>query len=196
MARDLVHPRRLQTDQPGFRPFMSTAAQSGIDTSAFEAFLAGRDEPDWLRGMRRDAWQAFLDLPMPTRADEEWIRTDIRLFRLDRFSLPTAGQSESSLADVLTQGVVLGGRSQAVDSRPEASELAEKWRQRGVLFGSLDRLAIEHAEMVRPHLMGRTFNARYDMLAALHGACWSGGTLLYVPKKVVVDETLFLFSFL
>ena len=26
---------------------------------------------------------------MPSRGDEEWMRTDIRLFRLDRFGFPT-----------------------------------------------------------------------------------------------------------
>ena len=38
--------------------------------------------------MRRKAWRRFQELPMPTVRDEEWMRTDIRLFKLDRFELP------------------------------------------------------------------------------------------------------------
>ena len=47
-------------------------------------------EPSWLIDMRRTAWRRFLDLPMPSVRDEEWMRTDIRLFKLGRFNLPEA----------------------------------------------------------------------------------------------------------
>ena len=49
--------------------------------------LTARDEPAWLIDLRRKAWQRFLELPMPSVRDEEWMRTDIRLFKLDRFEL-------------------------------------------------------------------------------------------------------------
>ncbi len=78
---------------------MATATkQTGFSQEAFEAFLAGREEPQWLTDGRRAAWQAFQDLPMPSRADEEWMRTDIRLFRLDRFHLPLAPRPSSLAA--------------------------------------------------------------------------------------------------
>ena len=34
-------------------------------------------EPDWLRKRRRTALEAYERLPMPSRTDEEWRRTDI-----------------------------------------------------------------------------------------------------------------------
>ena len=64
---------------------MSTAAVStGFTQQAFDAFLSARREPAWLTSMRREAWQRFQELPMPSVRDEEWMRTDIRLFKLDR----------------------------------------------------------------------------------------------------------------
>ncbi len=71
---------------------------SGVNQESFDAFLAGRDEPEWLIAGRRAAWQAFQDLPLPSRADEEWMRTDIRLFRLDKFHLPRAIGAASGFA--------------------------------------------------------------------------------------------------
>ncbi|HEY2881133.1 MAG TPA: Fe-S cluster assembly protein SufD [Pirellulales bacterium] len=175
---------------------MTTTAVSGIAHNQFDAFLAGRDEPEWLVACRRAAWQAFQDLPLPSRADEEWMRTDIRLFRLDKFHLPraigTAASSSSIPPALLAHGVELGGRTVAVDSRAIAesvSTLNGKWTQRGVLFGSLDELARTHGDLVRRHLF-RVVNLHADKFAALHAACWSGGTLLYVPKGVVIDEPL------
>jgi len=49
---------------------------------AFDSFLASRDEPAWL--LRRSP-RCLADVPKNCRcqpADEEWMRTDIRLFRL------------------------------------------------------------------------------------------------------------------
>jgi len=181
---------------------------SGVNQESFDAFLAGRDEPEWLIAGRRAAWQAFQDLPLPSRADEEWMRTDIRLFRLDKFHLPRAigaqAPSPSLPPALLAHGVELGGRTIALNSisiplspggrgqgEGEASNnaLNPKWTRRGVLLGSLDELARTHGDLVRRNLF-RVVNLHADKFAALHAACWSGGTLLYVPKGVVIDEPL------
>src|SRR5215813_11259993 len=46
-------------------------------------FLHG--EPDWLRARRRDAFATYERVPLPSRSDEEWRRTDIRGLNLDAF---------------------------------------------------------------------------------------------------------------
>jgi len=170
---------------------MSTTAAAGITKAAFDAFLDTRHEPSWLTAQRRAAWQAFQELPLPSRSDEEWMRTDIRLFRLDRFGLPSnepvAGEASPAL---LSAGVELGGQTVAVDSRPVTATLHNDWSKQGVLFGSLDSLVQTHGELIKPHLMTKAFQTRYDKFAALHAACWSGGTLLYVPRGVNVTQPL------
>jgi Fe-S cluster assembly protein SufD len=82
----------------------------------------------------------------------------------------------------------------ALDSHPVHSRLEAKWRNRGVLFGSLDELILEHGDLLRPHLSADIVNPRADKFAALHAALWSGGTLLYVPRDVTVDEPLHMLS--
>ena len=59
-----------------------------------------------------------------------------------------------------------------------------KWASRGVVFGSLDTLVNEHSDLIRRNLF-RAVNPAIDKFAALHGACWSGGSFLYVPRGVV-----------
>ncbi len=88
----------------------------------------------------------------------------------------------------------MAGQTVALDSQPYASRLAARWRDRGVLFGSLDRLVIEQGDLVRPHLEADVVNPRADKFAALHAAAWSGGTLLYVPRGVAIDEPLHVLS--
>jgi Fe-S cluster assembly protein SufD len=166
----------------------STASLAGFTSASFEAFLDSRDEPSWLKDQRRAAWRTFESLPMPNRNDEEWMRTDIRLFRLDRFQLPIELSTSQPLpAALLKHGVELAGSMETLDSRCVSTSLDPKWADRGVLFGCLDALVAEHGDVIKPHLF-RAMNAGYDMFSALHAARWSGGTLLYVPRGVKIDK--------
>lgn len=166
-----------------------TAVALDFSQAGFESFVAQRDEPDWVRDQRRESWGLFSEMDWPSRRAEEWLRTDIRLFHLNKFQLPGEGTStDTAPPALLAEGVTLAGQSVSLDSRPSSIEFNEQWAKKGVLFGSLDDLLKEHGDVIRPHLMQRAFDARYDRFAALHAACWSGGTLLYVPRGVVVEE--------
>lgn len=168
----------------------STLAPAGFSQETFDAFMADRDEPDWLSDLRSAAWSRFLELPMPTGRDEEWMRTDIRLFKLDRFT-PATELAEIDLPHaLLAEGVELGGNSVSVDSIPASGQLSDKWSQKGVLFGSLDKLIVEHGDQLRPYFERKLVNPDYDKFSALNAALWSGGSVLFVPKGVCVDEPL------
>ena len=156
---------------------------------SFEAFLHGRDEPRWLRECRRAAWEQFCASEWPSRRAEEWIRTDIRLFKLDRFPIPLEpAQPSAPLRSLLAEGVELAGQSVAVNSKPHFDQLDPEWASQGVLFGSLDRLIHEHPEKMRELLGHRVVSPDSDRFASLHAACWSGGHVLYVPRGVVIDK--------
>jgi Fe-S cluster assembly protein SufD len=174
---------------------MSTAiASTGFTQEAFDAFLAARDEPGWLTDMRRKAWGRFQELPMPSARDEEWMRTDIRLFKLDRFGLPDLSSRSPAAVELphalLAAGVDLGGYLAAIDSQPAAAQFDDKWTRQGVLFGSLDSMVTEHGDLLRPYFERRVVDPFKDKFSALHAATWCGGTLLYVPKKVHLEEPL------
>jgi Fe-S cluster assembly protein SufD len=176
------------------------ATKTSFTQESFDAFLAARNEPQWLTDLRRSCWQAYEAMPLPGRQDEEWARTDIRTFRFDRFHLPTDATTTATTMKgataaapppaALTAGVELAGAAVALDSRPHSSRLDPKWAARGVLFGSLDELVREHGDRIRPHLFAKAVNPRQDKFAALHAALWSGSFLLYVPRGVAIDQPL------
>jgi Fe-S cluster assembly protein SufD len=172
---------------------MATAiASTGFTQQAFDAFLAARDEPGWLTSLRKQAWQRFLDLPTPSNRDEEWMRTDIRLFKFDRYQVPDPAPHENPEYPhaLLAAGVELGGRTVSVDSRSVLSELSPELGKKGVLFGSLGQLVSEHGDLLRPFFERQVVDPFKDKFSALNAACWSGGPLLYVPKGVRIDEPL------
>jgi Fe-S cluster assembly protein SufD len=194
---------------------MNETTASTITQDAFESFLASRLEPSWLTDLRRNAWTAFRDLPVPHDLPsgprlEEWRRTDVRRFHFEKFPLPDrtstsqpsgnghAADLLSSLhpnvAPLLTAGVDLAGQTAAADSRPGKTSLDPQLAAKGVLFGSLDELVQHHGSQIEPFLFTRAVDPYYDKFSALHAACWAGGMLLYVPKGVVIDRPLHMFS--
>lgn len=173
-----------------------TLPTTGFTQDTFDAFLAARNEPGWLTDLRLAAWKQFQRLPMPSRQDEEWMRTDIRLLRLDRFGMPSAGQTSDLPAGALSTGVELGGQITSLNSHTVHCRFADKWAEQGVLFGSLDELVATHGDLIKPHLLCRAVDPHYDKFAALHAACWTGGTLLYVPRNVVMDDPAYVLSVL
>lgn len=173
---------------------MPTTAELGFTQAAFDAFLQSRPEPDWLLDLRRAAWRRFSEMDWPARNEEEWRRTDIRLFKLGAFQLPSEATGAPQFhAGLLHEGIEVGGQMCVVDSRATEAQLQEKWSAQGVLFGPLSELAREHGDLVRKHLF-RAVNPEHDRFAALHAACWSGGQLLYVPRNVTMDEPLYVHS--
>lgn len=170
----------------------AVASAAGLTDAAFEALLAERREPSWLVDLRRSAWAKFAELPLPSRKEEEWMRTDIRLFKLDKFArLPEATVNPdvakyASTAARLSTDVELAGGLVTANSRYVSSFLSDEAAKQGVLFGSLDALVAEHGDLLRPYFEKKLVDVAADKFAALHAAVWTGGTLLYVPKNVAV----------
>ena len=119
-------------------------------------------EPDWLREKRREALSAYERLPMPSRTDEEWRRTDIAGLKPERYA-----RFEHA------NGAIAG--------RPALPK--------GVIYEPLSVAAAKHAELVRPVLFSLLHHER-DRFAALHSAFFTGGNLLYVPDGVTIDEPI------
>ena len=64
--------------------------ETGFSREGVEAISRARIETGASRDARLRAWELYESLPMPTRTDEEWRRTDLRGLKLDRLR-PAAG---------------------------------------------------------------------------------------------------------
>ncbi len=165
-----------------------------FNVDGFEQFLTTLNEPDWLTQLRQQAWMQFEQLSWPDRKQEEWMRSDLRGFKLDRYLLPFGQESvaldEADIPQRLASGITPAGKLQTLDGQVVHEFFDQKWRDKGVLFGDLSRLAKEHPDVVRQYLYS-VVDPEQDRFAALHAAIWSGGQLLYVPRGVCVDQPLY-----
>ncbi len=166
-------------------------APRGFTQEAVAELIAGRNEPEWMRERRLAAWQTYQQIPMPTRQDEEWRRTDLRALQLDAVA-PQAGGAETSgtLLPASESEERYGGFLALRDGERVEYRLDESLSQRGVIFTDLITAVREHGELVQKYFMTRAVPASDSKFAALHGAFWQNGVFLFVPKGVVVELPL------
>ena len=167
--------------------------------STVEAIAA--NEPAWLKEKRQVAWTVYEETPMPTTADEDWRRTDLRKIKWDRFnlagpsSLVALGQQVKALADLsaevrdaLAEKYPAAGRIVIANDRLVYRELDPALAEQGVIFTSLAAAVVEHPALVQKYLGTEAVPPSNSKFAALNGALWQGGVFLYIPKEVEVKH--------
>ncbi|RMG41367.1 MAG: Fe-S cluster assembly protein SufD [Planctomycetota bacterium] len=157
---------------------------------AFEAFLAERDEPDWLIDRRRRAFDCFEQSLTQPLEPEEWKRLDLRLFHTLRFTPPVRDRSGlvTQVDTMLATRTEFGASVSHTDGTAGPSGTREL--PAGVVFCPLTEAVRVHEDIVREHLMTRAVLPDTDRFSAWHAAFWNGGVLLYVPRGVVLDRPL------
>ncbi|HWL10970.1 MAG TPA: Fe-S cluster assembly protein SufD [Planctomicrobium sp.] len=168
-----------------------TTTTPGFQQAAFEAFLAARSEPDWIQDARRQAFQLY-EARLKTELDpEEYRRIELRTFRPEKYQLSSAPTSTSSVSTLMQDRAEFAGAVTHVDGHCVSSTLNEELQARGVLFGSLSQLLVEHREKLEPYFLTRAVDPATDRFSAWHAAFWTGGTVLYVPRNVEVNVPLY-----
>ncbi|MBS0203589.1 MAG: Fe-S cluster assembly protein SufD [Planctomycetes bacterium] len=170
---------------------LSSVRPTSFDAAAFEQFLATRTEPAWATDLRRRAFEAYRESLVTELDPEEWKRVDIRAFRPEKFSIPAASTSTGAVETLLADRAEFAGAVSHSDGTCTRATLSDKWAQQGVLLGNLSDLIQTHGDILKPHLMTRAVKPDADRFSAWHGAFWTGGTVLYVPRNVEVNEPLY-----
>ena len=161
-----------------------TTEKMSFTDEGFASLLGSLNEPAWLTEQRKNAWNRFIELPWPSNKDEEWMRTDIRMFKLDKFAM--GGEPTGDSANVLAAGVELAGSMNfKAGVGTVVKPLDQKWIDKGVIFGNLAELANEHGELIEKHL-NKLVDPNIDRFSALHAATLTSGLFLYVPRNVVL----------
>lgn len=156
----------------------------GFTSEAVEEVASLHGDPEWLRARRREAFEIFERLPLPSKSDEEWRRTDISALNLDDFQPYEQANGAAPADPIEGAAAVLRQRG----SEPGHVELPEELRKQGVIFMPLSQ-AVREVDWLEKHLFAATPPDR-DKFAALHSAFFSGGTFLWVPDGVVIEQPL------
>jgi Fe-S cluster assembly protein SufD len=180
---------------------MSLATNHEIAESG--SILSGPAElpelPEWFYEQQRAAWNQFESLPQPTRKDQAWRFANVGLLDLSPFK--NGGTlTEDERATILKQSrgleEVAGRMIFAGDQLLERDVISDQLKKRGVIFQSLERAIVEHADLFRKHFMSQPTTLGSAKFAALHQALVSSGTFLYVPRGVEIELPIEIFHWL
>jgi Fe-S cluster assembly protein SufD len=186
------------------------AAGTAFDRAGLETLIAGHAAPDWVVARRRAALATLEALGLPDRRSENWMRTDLRMFkpaawRLAAAPTATAAAPAGLLAEAILSGEVtadvladeparstaatLAGRFTSLDGHVLRDELDPDLAARGVVFGAAERVLAAHAAALAPHWFS-VIDSQSDWFAALHAAFHRASAVLYVPPGVRIAAPL------
>lgn len=174
--------------------------EKGLTPEIIKKISERKNEPEWMREFRLKALEVYnskpmtdwgpdlLDLDMndivhylePDSApmNENW--DDVPSYirdTFDRLGIPEA--EKQSLAGVGAQ----------YDSEVVYHSVHKELEEQGVIYTDIETAIVKYGDMLKEYFM-TLITVDDHKFAALHGAVWSGGSFIYVPKGVKVKMPL------
>ena len=175
-------------------------AEKGLTPEIIKKISERKNEPEWMREFRLKALEVYNSKPMtdwgPDLSDldvndivhylepdsapmnENW--DDVPSYirdTFDRLGIPEA--EKQSLAGVGAQ----------YDSEVVYHSIHKELKEQGVIYTDIETAMVEYEDMLKEYFM-TLITVNDHKFAALHGAVWSGGSFIYVPKGVKVNMPL------
>lgn len=174
--------------------------EEGLTEDIVRKISEEKNDPQWMTEFRLNALKVYNEMPVPdwgpsiegldmdhiatyvrpnTKMQGDWkdVPEDIKE-TFERLGIPQA--ERASLAGVGAQ----------YDSEFVYHNVKDEVAAQGVVYTDMESaLKGEYADMVHEYFM-KLVTPRDHKFAALHGAVWSGGSFVYVPKGVQVSIPL------
>ncbi len=172
----------------------------GISREVVLEISKQKNEPEWMLEKRLKSYEFFKDEPLPT-----W-GPDLKPLNLDEiiyFVRP--GTEETRKWEDLPEDIIrtfdklgipeaekkaLAGVGAQYDSDVVYHNIQEDLKKKGVIFENMDVAVQKYPEMVKKYFMTQCVPINDHKFVMLHGAVWSGGTFIYIPKNVKVELPL------
>ena len=158
-----------------------------------------KGEPEWMLEFRLKAFKAFQEMPMPS------FGPDLSMLNFDSYTYFTRmANGETKNWDDVPETVkntfqklgipeaeqkYLAGVSTQYESEVVYHNMLKEVEEKGVIFLSTDMGLKLYPEIFKKYF-GTVVPIRDNKFSALNGACWSGGSFVYVPKGVHLEKPL------
>lgn len=170
----------------------------GLNEEVVRAISKSKDEPEWMLEFRLKAYRAFKAMPNPNFGP----KLDMDFSTYTYFT--RVSDKESSSWDEVPETVketfqklgipeaeqkFLSGASTQYESEVVYHNMLEEVKEKGVIFLSSDMGLKLFPDIFRKYF-GTVIPIADSKFSALNGACWSGGSFIYVPKGVKLEKPL------
>lgn len=190
--------KRSVFDEANPTPYLQ-GIKKGLSEELIRQISSDKHEPEWMLEHRLKSYRIFLEKELPlwgpdlsaldlsdiiyyakpgTTETDDWGEVPEEIRRVyDRLGIPEAERK------------MLAGVGAQYESEVVYHNLKKEWEELGVIFLDMDDALELHGDLVKQYFM-KCVPPTDHKFAALHGAVWSGGTFLYIPKNVHVRDPL------
>ena len=177
----------------------SFKADKGLTRDIIETISKEKNEPDWMKDFRLKSLEIYNKLDLPTwgpslhELDMDNIVTYVRPKTNMKGTWEEVPDDIKKTFDLLgipeAEKTSLAGVGAQYDSEVVYHSIREDLVKQGVVYTDMDTAIKEHEDMVKEYFM-KCVPPSDHKFVALHGAVWSGGSFVYVPKGVEVSIPL------
>jgi Fe-S cluster assembly protein SufB len=198
---DILNLDQDYTQKYGFHDDIQPVFQTerGLTRRVVEEISHQKNEPQWMREFRLQAYDIFISKPMPAWGPD---LSQLNFDEIVYYIQPTdrKGRSWDEVPEEIKRtfdrlGIpewerkFLAGVGAQYDSFTVYHNLAKQWEEKGVIFVDTDTAVREYPDLVKEYF-GTVIPPTDNKFAALNSAVWSGGSFVYVPAGVHVDIPL------
>ncbi len=171
----------------------------GISREVVEEISRVKHEPLWMKEKRLEAYKLFMEKPLPAWGGD---LTKIKFEDIFYYLKPQEGESKTweevdpSIKETYDRlGIpeaekqYLAGMKAQYESEVVYGSLKKELEEQGVVFLGMDEGLAKYEKLVREYF-GTLIPAGDNKFAALNSAVWSGGSFIYVPKGVRIEQPL------
>ncbi len=175
--------------------------RKGLNEELLREISAMKGEPEWMLEFRLKAYRRFLRKPVPTWGGGGML-DDIDFDDIYYYIKPTEGlvddwdmvpdsikETYEKLGIPEAERKYLAGVTAQYESEVVYHRNREDLEEMGVLFCDMDTAVREYPDIVREYF-GTIIPPNDNKFAALNSAVWSGGSFIYVPPGVHVEQPL------
>lgn len=172
----------------------------GLSEAVVRAISHKKQEPKWLLEYRLKGLEIFNEKPLPQWGGD---LSRINFNELTYYADPTEKKKSRNWADVPQEikatfdkiGIpeaekkFLAGVESQYDSEMVYGSLKNNLTKQGVIFCSMDEAVKLYPKLVKRY-MNSVIPIGDNKFSALNSAVWSGGSFVYIPKSVRVEQPL------
>lgn len=172
----------------------------GPDEALVRQISATKKEPEWMLDLRLRSLALWKETPMPGWGPD---LSGLDLDGMTYYADPNVKETDDwkelpkEISDTFEKlGIpqaerdYLGGVGAQFDSGIVYHRIQDSLAKKGVIFENMDVALEKYPELVKEHFMTKCVPITDHKFTMLHGAVWSGGTFIYVPKGVSVELPL------
>ena len=175
--------------------------EKGLSAKVIKKISALKNEPEWMLNIRLKAYKVFLKLKNPKWGPDlsfidfnEYIyyasSIGSEYYKTSWDEVPEKIKKQFEELNVPeNEAKYFSGVNNQYDSDTVYHQLKDELKKKKVIFTNIETAITEHQNLVKKYF-GKLVPFSDNKYAALNTAVWSGGTFLYVPKGIKLDQPL------